>query len=260
MITIAVINSKGGVGKTTLAAALAARAARESGRVAMVDLDPQQSLAEWWNRRGTPDNPCIFTGAEIAADAVEALRLDGWDWVFLDGPPSHLTILQEMLAAADFAMIPVKPSAIDLLATEDAVTYAREAGGRFVVVLNDVGPREKLAAKAREAFVRVGVPVAETEIMHRVSHITAMTVGKTGAEVNKGRDQTAAAEINALWAEIKAAAIKAAEAHKVLAQGAGGDDRRRRRGVSSHRSPADATASHPRGTPRRACSGSGGPP
>ena len=52
MIAIAVVNTKGGVGKTTLTTALAVRAAQESERVAVVDFDPQGSLANWWDRRG----------------------------------------------------------------------------------------------------------------------------------------------------------------------------------------------------------------
>lgn len=77
MITIAAVNSKGGVGKTTLTSALAVRAAEDSPRVAMVDMDPQKSLVEWWKRRGKSDNPTIFEGAFTAGDAVEALTLDG---------------------------------------------------------------------------------------------------------------------------------------------------------------------------------------
>ena len=66
MKVIAVVNSKGGTGKTTLASALSVRAAKESKRVAMVDLDPQRSLVAWWQRRGKSDNPTIFEGAETA--------------------------------------------------------------------------------------------------------------------------------------------------------------------------------------------------
>lgn len=212
MVVIAVANSKGGTGKTTLASALAVRAARESKRVAMVDLDPQKSLVAWWKRRGRSDNPTIFEGADTAGDAVEALELDGWDWVFLDGPPSYLGVIQDMIEAADFTLIPVKPSVVDILATQDAIALAREADAAFAVVVNDAGPKERVADKARESLLSFGVPILDTVIVHRVSHITAMTVGKSAAEVNNGRDKSAAEEIDALWREVKAAATKAARA------------------------------------------------
>jgi chromosome partitioning protein len=68
MYVIAVVNTQGGVGKTTLASALAVRAAKDSPRVAMVDLDPQRSLVEWWQRRGSTENPTIFEGADSPVD------------------------------------------------------------------------------------------------------------------------------------------------------------------------------------------------
>lgn len=212
MISIAVVNTKGGVGKTTLSAALAVRAARDSKRVALVDLDPQRSLVEWWKRRGRPgESPTIFEGAHTAHDAVEALNLNGWDWVFFDGPPAFLTVVQEAISAADFTVIPVKPSMIDLLATQDAVVMAREADAAFMVVFNDVGPREVVVDKARAMLFNQKVPIADTQIVHRSSHITSMTVGKSAAEVDGGKDAKAAAEIDALWQEIKSKAMAAAK-------------------------------------------------
>ncbi|HEU4381506.1 MAG TPA: ParA family protein, partial [Hyphomicrobiaceae bacterium] len=86
MLVISVVSSKGGVGKTTIAASLGARAAQDSVRVALVDLDPQRALVEWWRRRGETDNPCIFEGVDKPADAVERLELDGWDVLIIDGP------------------------------------------------------------------------------------------------------------------------------------------------------------------------------
>ena len=208
MIVLAVANTKGGVGKTTLTAALAVRAAQESARVAIVDLDPQRSLVAWWQRRGESENPCIFNGAGTAADAVEALRLTGWDWVFLDGPPAFLTTVEEALDVADLAIVPIKPSMLDMIATRDALVLAHRTKTPVIAVLNDCH-KDRLTAAARNTLEGEKIYVAATEVMHRVSHISGMTVGKTGPEVNNGRDKAAAEEIDALWGEVKAAALKA---------------------------------------------------
>ena len=208
MNVVAVVNTKGGVGKTTIASALAVRAAQDSQRVAMVDLDPQRSLIEWWKRRGSPDNPTLFEGADHAAEAVEALELDGWDWVFLDSPPAFLVTVQEIIQAADFSLIPIKASMLDLLATQDAVVLAREAKADFMCVLNDVTPPRKdqadrLAEAARSTLFNAQVLIADTELAHRTSFIASMTVGKSAAEINSGRDKKATEEIDALWSEVK---------------------------------------------------------
>jgi chromosome partitioning protein len=215
MITIAVAGSKGGTGKTTLCAALAVRARQDGKRVALVDLDPMKSLVQWCHRRGVSgadEHLVIFTGVDTAAEAIERADLDGWDWLFLDGPPAFLTVMEEMIEAADFTLIPVKPSMLDILGSQDAVALAREAGASFLCVFNDVGPTEKVVESAREFLFSHDVPIANTAIVHRVSHITAMTVGKSAAEVNGGKDTKAAGEIDTLWAEVKAAATKAARA------------------------------------------------
>jgi chromosome partitioning protein len=231
MITVAVVNTKGGVGKTTLAAALAVRASQERvsegrsktrpARVAMVDLDPMGSLAAWWNRRpkrqlkdGEEESPYIFTGASDAPDAVERAERDGWEWCFLDGPPAFLVTVEEMISAADFTLIPIKPSMADVLATQDTIVLARKSGKPFLCVINDVGPTEKVAEKIRQDLFSGDLRdhIAEADIVHRVSHIKGMNAGKSAAEVDGGRDKQAAKDIENLWKQVKAAAIKAAKA------------------------------------------------
>ena len=208
MIVISVVNTKGGVGKTTLASALAVRAAQD-GRVAMVDLDPQRSLVSWWARRGKSDNPKIFEGAEMAQDAVEALRLNGvCNYVFIDGPPAHLMTIEDMVQAADYVLIPIKPSAHDLIASQDAVVLARRADADFGIVFNDVRRGEAAVRSARNELLNVDLPILTTEITHRVAHINAAAKGKSAAEL---RDRSATAELDALWAEVREAASSAAK-------------------------------------------------
>jgi chromosome partitioning protein len=212
MITVAIVNSKGGVGKTTLTATLGVRAAKDSPRVALVDLDPQRSLAAWCHDRGAHGNPQLFTGADYATEAVDALRLDGWDWVFLDGPPSGITTIEEMIAAADLVIIPIKPGVFDFRASQEVVAITMDAKVPFIVVFNDiVSSDHKRVAEARKFLENEGLPVAKQQITHRSSHISAMNVGKTAAEVNSGRDKDAAEEIDALWAEVKKLARSAAK-------------------------------------------------
>jgi chromosome partitioning protein len=211
MIVIAVVNSKGGTGKTTLSAALAVRAAKDSRRVALADLDPQRSLVQWWERRGATENPTVFEGVDEAADAVERVALAGYDWLFLDCPPAFLQTIEEAIHSADFAIIPIKPSLVDLTATQDTIAIARDAETPFLVVINDaVKSDEKLLDGARAFLRKFSVPAADTTMFHRTSHIRGMTVGKSAAEVTGGA--TAAKDIEELWKEVKAAATKAARA------------------------------------------------
>ena len=97
VVTLA--NAKGGVGKTTIASALAVRAAEESKRVALLDLDPQESLASWWTRRGRTKNPKLFeVGA--AVEAIELLISEGWEWVFVDTGPARLDLIEAGVAVS----------------------------------------------------------------------------------------------------------------------------------------------------------------
>lgn len=209
MYVVGFLNSKGGVGKSTLAAAVAVRASQDSQRVCLVDLDPQESVADWWRRRGCPENPILFDGEDRASDAVEKAERDGWDWVFLDGPPGSLTVTADAISVCTLVVVPMRASGVDLLASQEAVKLCINAGASYMVLFNAVkgGGRDRLLEAARAPLFDGGIPVAETVVTQRVAFVSAMTSGKTGAE----KDSAAAEEIDALWREIKAATLKAAK-------------------------------------------------
>jgi chromosome partitioning protein len=209
MLVIGVLNSKGGVGKSTLTAAFAVRAARDN-TVCVVDLDSQGSYSDWYTRRGSPDNPALLMGEDRASDAVEALRLSApYEVVLLDGPPGSLIVTEDAVKACDLVVIPMRASGLDLMASQDCVRLCQQSGTAYLCVLNDVNARDakSLGENARNTLHTYKIPIAKTAVAHRVPYINAMTSGKTGAE----KDKVAAAEIDALWTEVIAAAMAAAK-------------------------------------------------
>ena len=211
MRTIGVLNGKGGVGKTTLTACLAVRAAEDrDAHVAVVDLDPANSFAEWYARRGSPDNPALYRGVDHASDAVEGLHLTSpYTHLFLDGPPNSILLTEDAVRVSTLVIIPIRASGLDLGSSRDTIQMCQDYATAYLVVINGKGQHDgRLVDEARALLKSWKVPVAETVIAHRVQFINAMTTGKTGPE----KDLKAADEIDNLWAEVKAALRKAARA------------------------------------------------
>lgn len=209
MIVIGILNSKGGVGKTTLTAACAVRAA-DRNAVCVVDLDSQGSYSDWYVRRGSPDNPALLVGEDRASEAVEALGLTSpYEIVFLDGPPGSLIVTEDAVRASTLVIIPVRASGLDLMASQDCISLCQEIGTPCLVVINGKTQYDgKLVEQARQVLASWKVPVASTVVAHRTQYVNAIATGNTGPE----KDPKAAAEIDALWTEIQAAARKAAKA------------------------------------------------
>jgi chromosome partitioning protein len=197
MHTIAVVATKGGVGKTTLATCLAVELAK-TAQVALLDLDPQQSLADWWGRRGEPDNPRLYSGIEVVSEAVHLVQILGPDWLIVDTGPGLLHAVKPAVDAADLVIIPIKSSALDLIAIQPALDIAAESGTPYLMVLNEC-VSTKMDTTATELLSGADHPVASTPIKQRVAYRSAATTGKTGAEL----DDKAAAEITALLQEIQ---------------------------------------------------------
>jgi chromosome partitioning protein len=201
IITIA--QQKGGAGKTTLAAHLALAWAA-SLRIAVIDIDPQASLATWFERRRLR----LGGGAGIAVAALGGWRVAGeverqarsHDLVLIDSAPHAETEARIAVRAASLVLVPVQPSPMDVWATRPTLDLARQEHVPALLVLNRVPARANLTEAMATELAALGAPVAETQIGNRVALAAALAEGKGILEAAPG--SRAAAEIGALAAEI----------------------------------------------------------
>ena len=199
MKIISICAAKGGCTKSSVTASLAVRAARESRRVALFDLNGDQGdLTQWWILRGHPANPCIIEVQKINQD-IEVLRAEKFDWLFIDTPPVDLDIIENAVLKSDCVVIPVRPSMFDINGVAPVVEMCRERRKPYSFLLSAVDAKmPKLTESAMSALVNDG-PIFASRISYRQSYITAISRGKTGAEI----DETLQTEVDNLWVEVK---------------------------------------------------------
>lgn len=196
---IAVTASKGGVGKTTISAALAVRAAQESDRVALIDTDPQATLQYWWRDRGGPRNP-RWLEVSCSHEGIELLIAKGWEWVIIDTPPALTGVISDAVACADLALIPATSSKIVLDALGPVEDICNEMGKPFAFVLNMVETGDRMTSGTAN-YLRSRGKLLDAMLSHRRVYRSAMGVGKSAPEIERG--SASATEIDALWRELK---------------------------------------------------------
>jgi chromosome partitioning protein len=191
--------SKGGVGKTTLATAMAVAASVDADprATAVMELDPQGSLTAWWNWRGSGDDPAFVAAQRLPLpDVIAALRGVGYELLILDCPPGFAQVLRAAVAAADLVVIATGPGELDLAAIGSTVAVADEQRIPYVLVLNKALFRTRLAGRAVARLREMGGLVGPV-VHHRVQIAEATGEGRTVLELAPA--SVAAREVTALW-------------------------------------------------------------
>lgn len=208
-LVITIAQRKGGAGKSTLAAQLAVAWAKRGARVAVLDIDPQGSLAAWAGlRRARLGDAAIgFDFAALpgwrAAQWIEE-RARGGDLVVVDSPPHVETEARIAIRAAGLVLIPVQPSPLDLWATEATLALAHDERRKVLAVLNRVPPRSAAIERIAARLSELSAPPAHSRIGNRIALVQAMAQGLGVTETAPG--SPAATEIKALADEVGAAA------------------------------------------------------
>ena len=168
-----------------------------AGPVAVVDTDPQASLADWWNERSETTPVFMRTSvANLTAD-IRRLREHGIKLLVIDTPPAITDTISEVVQVADLVVVPTRPSPHDLRAVGASVDLIEALNKPLVFVVNAATPRAKVTSEVAIALSQHGT-VAPSIVHHRIGFASSMTDGRTVMEI-PGQAR-AAAEIEELWA------------------------------------------------------------
>jgi chromosome partitioning protein len=204
MNVITLASRKGGAGKSTLTAHLAACAYNDGHRCLIIDADPQGSLTLWHSLR-RDGQPALQNALRGIDRAVTFAAIEGYEWVFIDTAPTMWVVVQEAIRAATLVLFPARPGFFDLDSVRETIAAARERDKPFAVVLNAAPAKReekeaRILAHARAFLDQQGMPVWSGQISHRAAY--SLTLAAGGSVCEDAPDSIAAHEVSVLWSAV----------------------------------------------------------
>lgn len=210
---IAVIQVKGGAGRSTLATNIAGELSK-LGRTVLVDCDMPQGTSASWLAVRQQERPQAELGGGVLGDTAASHKellakieqhSDQADYIVLDGPPRIAEMTRAILMVADLALIPMGASVAEIWATTDVLDIIEQAKKvRPVdarIIWTRFRPYTRLAQDLSEQVRQeLGLPILKTTLGFRVAYAEALGAGRTVAEVG---DASARTEMHSLVNEIR---------------------------------------------------------
>lgn len=206
-MVIALLNQKGGVGKTTLAVHLSMALAQRGRTTMLVDADPQGSALDWSaSRQAAPLFPVIGLPTKTLHRDIPAHQAK-YEAIVIDGPPRVNELARAAILASDLVLIPVQPSPYDVWAAKEIVELLSEASvfketQKSAFVINRRIVNTAIGRDVAEALSGYGVPVLTASVCQRVAFAESAAHGSTVLELEP--HGLAAQEITRLVDEVLA--------------------------------------------------------
>lgn len=203
---IAILNQKGGAGKTTLSVHLATALSRRNRKVLLIDADPQGSSLDWAAaRHGEPLFPVGGLPKSSIHKELPALAAN-YEVAVIDGPPRVYDVARSAIMASDLVLVPVQPSPYDVWAAKEIIDMLVEAsvykpGLKRAFVINRKIVNTAIGRDVTEALAQYSIPVLKTAICQRVAFAESATQGLTVYELDP--DMLASKEMDQLADEVE---------------------------------------------------------
>ncbi|PPD54936.1 MAG: cobyrinic acid ac-diamide synthase [Methylotenera sp.] len=207
MKVIAVMNEKGGAGKSTISIGLACALFRQGERVVLVDSDPQGSARDWRETAGEGADLPPVIGLDKPDSIKDGLKaFSSMDWVVVDTPAKAAKASGVIINAADFVLIPLQPSGLDVWGASAIVNMVgsyKDMGGQVEAgfVPTRIRPGTKLGSEILNGdWNEYGIKQLSSVVCDREAYKKSITDGKSIFETNDG---AAKGEIDCLLEEIQ---------------------------------------------------------
>jgi chromosome partitioning protein len=205
---MALSNSKGGVGKSTIAVHLAVWLAEQGHHVVLVDSDVQASSSTWLQEAEPRIKSVRLLTADDVINQLPALAAE-YDYVVADGPAGLNEVTRALMFIADLAIFPCGPSALDLRAVIDAITVLNQIkkhrGGKpdAIIIPNKLQPQYRLSKELMQTVHGLGMPSGDG-LGLRQAYADAAGQGSVVWRMDTSSARDASAEMQFLFQQLTA--------------------------------------------------------